>query len=58
MHRPLSSAAHIRSVKLFQSLHVLLGEKPLYETTTLDVELARSLCLQTRKPASQPGSRF
>lgn len=53
VHRPVSSAAHIRSVELFQRLHMFdLGAKPINEITTLDVELARNLYLLTHKPAS------
>ena len=53
VHRPMSTAAHIRSVELFQRLHMFdLGAKPINEITTLDVELARNLYLLTHKPAS------
>lgn len=53
VHRPVSSAAHIRSVELFQRLHMFdLGARPINEITTLDVELARNLYLLTHKPAS------
>jgi len=53
VHRPVSSAAHIRSVELFQRLHMFdLGGKQINAITTLDVELARNLYLQTHKPAS------
>lgn len=53
VHRPVSSAAHIRSVELFQRSHMFdLGAKPINEITTLDVELARNLYLLTHKPAS------
>jgi len=53
VHRPVSSVAHIRSVELFQRLHMFdLGAKAISEITTLDVELARNLYLLTHKPAS------
>lgn len=53
VHRPVSSAAHLRSVELFQRLHMFdLGAKAINEITTLDVELARNLYLLTHKPAS------
>ena len=53
VHRPVSSAAHIRSVELFQRLHMFdLGAKSINEISTLDVELARNLYLLTHKPAS------
>jgi len=53
VHRPVSSAAHIRSVELFQRLHMFdLGAKSINEITTLDVEMARNLYLLTHKPAS------
>jgi integrase/recombinase XerC len=53
VHRPVSSAAHIRSVELFRRLHMFdLGAKSIDEITTLDVELARNLYLLTHKPAS------
>jgi len=53
VHRPVSSAAHIRSVELFRRLHMFdLGAKSINEITTLDVELARNRYLLTRKPAS------
>jgi integrase/recombinase XerC len=53
VHRPVSSAAHIRSVELFQRLHMFdLGAKSINEITTLDVELARNRYLLTHKPAS------
>jgi len=53
VHRPVSSAAHIRSVELFRRLHMFdLGAKSINEISTLDVELARNLYLLTHKPAS------
>jgi integrase/recombinase XerC len=53
VHRPVSSVAHIRSVELFQRLHMFdLGAKQINEITTLDVELARNVYLVTHKPAS------
>jgi len=53
VHRPVSTAAHIRSAQLFQRLHMFdLGAKPINEITTLDVELARNLYLLTHKSAS------
>jgi len=53
VHRPVASAAHMRSVDLFQRLHMFkLGVKPVNEITTLDVELARNLYLADHKPAS------
>ena len=53
VHRPVSSVAHIRSVELFQRLHMFdLGVKQISAITTLDVELARNLYLLTHKPAS------
>jgi integrase/recombinase XerC len=53
VHRPVSSAAHIRSVELFRRLHMFdLGGVAISDIMTLDVELARNLYLQTHKPAS------
>ena len=53
VHRPVSSAAHVRSVELFHRLHMFdLGAKQINEITTLDVELARNRYLLTHKPAS------
>lgn len=53
VHRPTVSAAHIRSVETFRRLHMYgLGDKPIGEITTEDVELARIAHLDTHKPAS------
>lgn len=53
VHRPVASAAHIRSVETFRRLHMYtLGDKPIGEITTQDVELARIEHLETHKPAS------
>ena len=53
VHRPVASAAHIRSVDTFRRLHMYdLGPKAIDSITTADVELARNLHLQDHKPAS------
>ena len=53
VHRPVASAAHLRSVDLFRRLHMFdLGAKPINGITTLDVELARNRYLVDHKPAS------
>ena len=53
VHRPVASAAHIRSVDTFRRLHMYdLGTKAIDSITTADVELARNLHLQDHKPAS------
>lgn len=53
VHRPVASAAHIRSVDTFRRLHMYgLGGKAINSITTADVELARNLHLQDHKPAS------
>ena len=53
VHRPVASAAHIRSVETFRRLHMYtLGAKPIGDITTQDVELARIKHLETHKPAS------
>jgi integrase len=53
VHRPVASAAHIRSVDTFRRLHMYdLGSKAIDSITTADVELARNLHLQDHKPAS------
>ena len=53
VHRPVSSAAHIRSVHTFQRLHMYeLGEKRIDEITTADVETTRNEHLKKRKPAT------
>lgn len=53
VHRPVASAAHIRSVDQFRRLHMYdLGDRRIDAITTADVELARNLHLQGHKPAS------
>jgi integrase len=53
IHRPVRSAAHIRSVETFAKLHLYeLGDKPIGSITTTDIELARNEHLETHKPAS------
>lgn len=53
VHRPVASAAHIRSVDTFRRLHLYeLGDKRIDAITTADVEVARNLHLQDHKPAS------
>lgn len=53
VHRPVASAAHLRSVELFYRLHMFdLGEMPINAISTLDVELARNKYLVDHKPAS------
>ena len=53
VHRPVASAAHIRSVEAFRRLHMYaLGEKQVGDITTADVEKARNLHLQDHKPAT------
>jgi integrase len=50
---PVRSRAHIRSVETFGRLHLYdLGELPINQVTTTDVELARNTHLETHKPAS------
>jgi len=53
VHRPVVSDDHIRSVETFRRLHMYtLGDKPISDITTQDVELARIEHLKTRKPAT------
>lgn len=54
VHRLTASSAHIRSVETFLRLHLHgdLGDKPISEITTADVEAARNLHLQDRKPST------
>ena len=53
VHRPVASAAHIRSVETFRRLHMYdLGGKPIGEIATKDVELARGKHLETHAPSS------
>lgn len=53
VHRPVASAHHIRSVEIFRRLHMYtLGDKPIGDITTEDVETARIAHLGTRKPAT------
>lgn len=50
---PVASAAHVRSVDACMRLHLYgLGDKPISEITTRDMELARNEHLSTREPAS------
>jgi len=53
VHRPVASSAHIRSVETFRRLHMYdLGNVPIGDITTEQVELARIKHLETHKPAS------
>ena len=53
VHRPVASAAHIRTVEAFRRLHMYdLGDKRIDRITTADVEVARNEHLQGRKPAT------
>jgi integrase len=53
LHRPIASAHHIRSVETFARLHLYdLGDRPVNAITTVDVEQARIVHLETHKPAS------
>jgi len=53
VHRPVASAAHIRSVDTFRRLHLYdLGDRRIDAITTAHVELARNLHLHDHKPAS------
>lgn len=53
VHRPIRSAAHIRSVQTFAKLHLYdLGDRPINTITTADIEAARNKHLETHKPAS------
>lgn len=53
VHRPVASSAHIRSVEAFRRLHLHgLGERPIGEITTTDVERARNEHLVGRKPGT------
>lgn len=53
VHRPVASSAHITSVETFRRLHMYtLGDKPIGDITTQDVELARIEHLQTHKPST------
>lgn len=53
VHRLTVSSAHSRSVDIFRRLHMYdLGEKPIGDITTEDVELARNEHLGDHKPAS------
>lgn len=53
IHSKTASAAHLRSVDTFARLHMYdLGEKPVDEISTEQVELARNQHLETHSPAS------
>jgi integrase len=53
IHRPVASAAHIRSVETFARLHLYdLGDKPVGAISTTDVELARNAHLESHEPSS------
>lgn len=53
VHRPVASAAHIRSVETFRRLHMYdLGTVCIADIGTGDVEIARNLHLKDHKPAS------
>lgn len=53
VHRPTVSAAHYRSVEIFQRLHLYdLGKKLVADITTEDIELARNEHLVEHRPSS------
>lgn len=53
VHRPTVSSAHIRSVETFRRLHMYaLGERPIGDISTTDVELARNEHLVEHRPAT------
>lgn len=53
VHRPVVSAKHYSSVEIFRRLHTYaLGDMPISELGTADVELARNAHLVERRPAT------
>lgn len=53
VHRPTVSARHYSSVETFQRLHMYgLGERPIGDISTDDVELARNKHLVEHRPAT------
>jgi integrase/recombinase XerC len=53
VHRPTISAKHYSSVETFQRLHMYaLGDRPIADISTADIELARNEHLADHRPAT------